>query len=55
MIPAHVSVDGRSLHASGEFSINRTDYKVKTKPVKWGTIRIRNRVEFAFDIVASSR
>ncbi|HXG66993.1 MAG TPA: YceI family protein [Blastocatellia bacterium] len=52
MIPAHVSIDGNTLHANGEFSINRSDYNVKTEAIKWGTIRIRDRVKFSFDIVA---
>jgi polyisoprenoid-binding protein YceI len=53
LIPAHVSVNGTTLHANGEFSINRSDYKVNTESIKMGTIRIRNRVKFSFDIVAN--
>lgn len=52
-IPALVSIDGNILRASGEFSINRSDYNVKTISIKLGTIRIRNKVKFSFDIVAN--
>jgi polyisoprenoid-binding protein YceI len=51
-IPALVSVDHGALHASGEFSVQRSDYKVKTHAIKGGTIRVRNKITFKFDIVA---
>lgn len=51
-IPTRVSVNGNTLHANGRFSINRSDYNVKTHSIKWGTIRVRNKIEFEFDIVA---
>jgi polyisoprenoid-binding protein YceI len=53
VIPARVKLTGDSLHANGEFSVKRSDYKVKTHSVKAGMIRVRNRVKFVFDIVAS--
>jgi polyisoprenoid-binding protein YceI len=52
-IPAQVTVNGNTLHANGEFSVNRSDYKVKTHSIKWGTIRVRNKIRFEFDIVAN--
>lgn len=52
-IPALLSIDGNTLRASGEFSINRSDYNVKTVSIKMGTIRIRNKVKFSFYIVAN--
>jgi polyisoprenoid-binding protein YceI len=51
-IPAHVLVNGKTIHATGKFSIRRSDYNVKTHSVKWGTVRVRNKVNFEFDIVA---
>jgi polyisoprenoid-binding protein YceI len=53
VIPARVLLNGNILHATGEFSVNRSDFNVKTHSVKWGTIRVRNRVKFVFDIVAA--
>jgi polyisoprenoid-binding protein YceI len=52
-IPTQVTVKGNTLHANGTFSINRSDYGVKTHSIKWGTIRVRNRIRFEFDIVAN--
>ena len=51
-IPALVSVEHGTLHASGEFSVRRSDFKVKTHSIKGGTIRVRNRITFKFEIVA---
>jgi polyisoprenoid-binding protein YceI len=53
-IPAQVTVNANTLKATGEFSINRSDYKVKTKAIKGGTIRVRNKVTFEFDITATN-
>jgi polyisoprenoid-binding protein YceI len=52
-IPALVTIDNNTLRASGEFSINRSDYNVKTESIKGGLVRIRNRVKFSFDMVAN--
>jgi hypothetical protein len=35
----------------GEFSIDRSDFKVKATSAFHGMIRVRNRVKFTFDIV----
>jgi polyisoprenoid-binding protein YceI len=51
-IPAQVMVKDSTLQAIGEFSVNRSDYKVKTKSIKGGTIRVRNKITFRFDIIA---
>jgi polyisoprenoid-binding protein YceI len=52
-IPTQVIVNGNTLKASGEFSVNRSDYKVKAKSIKGGTIRVRNKVTFEFEITAT--
>jgi polyisoprenoid-binding protein YceI len=52
VIPATVIVDGSDLRARGEFDVDRDDYEVKATSAKKGTIRVRNNVDFAFDIVA---
>lgn len=51
-IPAKVTISGDTLRASGEFSINRSDYGVKTHSIKGGMIRVRDGVKFTFDITA---
>jgi hypothetical protein len=35
----------------GEFSINRSDFKVKATSAFHGLIRVRDKVKFEFDIV----
>jgi polyisoprenoid-binding protein YceI len=51
-IPLQVTLDERTLHANGEFSINRSDYKVKTHSIKAGLVRVKNRVKITFNILA---
>jgi polyisoprenoid-binding protein YceI len=51
-IPALVTLNGRDLRAQGEFVINRDDYNVKATSALHGTIRVRNKLKFMFDIVA---
>ena len=50
-IPTMVTVNGNELRAQGEFSINRSDFKVKATSALHGMIRVRDRVKFEFDIV----
>ena len=51
VIPALVTVNGKDLRAVGEFSIDRSDFKVKATSAFHGMIRVRNQVKFTFDIV----
>ena len=53
VIPAQVTFNRDSFRASGEFSINRSDYGVKTHSVKGGLVRVRDKVKFTFDILAN--
>jgi polyisoprenoid-binding protein YceI len=50
-IPTKVTVTGNDLRAVGEFSIDRSDFKVKATSAMHGMIRVRNKVKFEFDIV----
>jgi len=50
-IPTKVTVTGNELRAQGEFSINRGDFKVKATSAVHGLVRVRDKVEFTFDIV----
>jgi polyisoprenoid-binding protein YceI len=52
-IPAQVTVNGNILRSTGHFSIDRSDYGVKTHAIKWGTIRVRDEIKFEFDITAN--
>jgi polyisoprenoid-binding protein YceI len=51
VIPAKVTVTGNNLRAIGEFSIDRSDFKVKATSAFHGMVRVRNKVKFTFDIV----
>ena len=51
-IPTKVTISGNDLRAQGEFSIDRSDYKVKATSAIHGLIRVRDKVEFTFDIVS---
>ena len=51
-IPTHVTINGNNLHARGEFSISRSDFKVKATSAFHGMVRVRDKIEFNFDIVA---
>jgi polyisoprenoid-binding protein YceI len=52
IIPATISINGRDLRARGEFTINRSDFKVKATSAAHGLVRVRNKLKFTFDIVA---
>ena len=51
VIPVQVTLTGKDLRATGVFSINRSDFKVKATSAFHGMIRVRNKVKFTFDIV----
>lgn len=50
-IPTKVTVSGNNLRAQGEFGIDRSDFKVKVTSAMHGLIRVRDHVDFTFDIV----
>src|SRR5437762_5401135 len=49
-IPTHVTVTGNELRAIGEFSVDRSDFKVKATSAVHGLVRVRNKVKFTFEI-----
>lgn len=51
VIPALVTLTGDDLRARGEFSIDRSDYKVKATSAVHGLVRVRDEIKFTFDIV----
>lgn len=50
-IPATVTLNGSTLRAAGEFSIDRGDYKVKATSAFHGMVRVDDDIKFEFDIV----
>jgi polyisoprenoid-binding protein YceI len=50
-IPANVTLNDNELRATGNFSIDRDDFKVKATSAAHGLVRVSNKVKFEFDIV----
>ena len=53
-IPATVTLNGSSLRATGQFSIDRDDYKVKATSAAHGLVRVDDDIKFEFDILGRS-
>lgn len=51
VIPATVSVENGSLHAKGEFELDRSKFNVKATSAFHGMVRIKDSLKFTFDIV----
>ena len=51
-IPARVTSSGNDLRASGEFHVDRGDFKIKATSAFHGMVRVRDKLEFTFDIRA---
>jgi polyisoprenoid-binding protein YceI len=50
-IPTMITLTGSDLRAQGEFTIERSDFKVKATSAMHGMIRVRDKLKFTFDIV----
>src|SRR5215211_1117743 len=50
-IPATVTLNGSTLRAVGEFSIDRDDYKVKATSAFHGMVRVDDDIKFEFDML----
>jgi len=51
VIPATVTLNGNDLRSVGHFSIDRGDFGVKATSAFHGMVRVRDKIEFTFDIV----
>lgn len=51
-INAQVTMNGHSLRAQGKFSLKQTDYQMKPVSVAGGTLKVKDNLQFSFDIVA---
>lgn len=54
-IPTEVTLSGNDMRARGHFSIDRDDFGVKATSAFHGMVRVRNKIEFTFDIVGHQR
>jgi len=51
-ITARVAMLGSMLRASGDFSLDQTDYKIKLVSVAGGALKLKDELKFSFEIVA---
>ncbi|MCM3903878.1 MAG: YceI family protein [Pyrinomonadaceae bacterium] len=54
VIPAQVTLGANDLRAKGDFTIDRSDFKVKATSAVHGLVRVRDKLKFTFDILAQS-
>jgi polyisoprenoid-binding protein YceI len=52
VVPARITLGDDQLRASGELSVRQTDYRVKLVSAAGGTIKVKDELKLAFDIVA---
>lgn len=51
-IPVRVALFGSMLRASGDFSLEQTDYNIKLVSVAGGALKLKDEIKFSFEIVA---
>jgi polyisoprenoid-binding protein YceI len=51
-ISTRVALMGSMLRASGDFSLNQTDYNIKLVSVAGGALKLKDELKFSFEIVA---
>ena len=51
-IGTRVALLGSMLRASGDFSLNQTDYNIKLVSVAGGALKLKDELTFSFEIVA---
>jgi polyisoprenoid-binding protein YceI len=54
VIPAQVTLEANDLRAKGEFTVDRSDFKVKATSAVHGLVRVRDKLKFTFDMMAHS-
>lgn len=52
LVSAKVSLNGKSLRASGEFTLRQSDFHIPLVTAAAGTIRVKDEVKCTFDILA---
>ena len=51
-IPVRVALLGSMLRASGDFSLDQTDYNIKLVSVAGGALKLKDELKFSFEMVA---
>ena len=51
-INARITLLGSMLRASGDFTLDQTDYNIKLVSVAGGVLKVKDELKFSFEIVA---
>jgi polyisoprenoid-binding protein YceI len=51
-VTARVAFFGELLRASGNFTVNQTDYRIKLVSVAGGALKLKDELKFSFEVVA---
>jgi hypothetical protein len=51
-IAVRVAILGTMLRASGDFSLDQTDYNIKLVSVAGGALKLKDELKFSFEIAA---
>ncbi len=51
-VTARVAMLGSMLRASGEFTLDQTDYNIKLVSVAGGALKLKDELKFSFEVVA---
>lgn len=50
-VPARITMNGEALRATGNFKINRPDFKIETKSAGGGTVKVAKTIDINFVLV----
>jgi polyisoprenoid-binding protein YceI len=50
-VTARIAAFGEMLRASGEFTLNQTDYRIKPVAFAGGTLKLKDELKFSFEMV----
>jgi len=51
-VTARIAVFGTMLRASGDFTLNQTDYQIRPVSIAGGALRLKDELKFSFEMVA---
>ncbi|MGA6986452.1 MAG: YceI family protein [Terriglobales bacterium] len=51
-VSVRVSVNGSTLHATGDFSVRQSDYEIRPVSALGGTVKLKDELKLSFDITA---
>jgi polyisoprenoid-binding protein YceI len=51
-VTARIAMFGSMLRASGDFTLNQSDYQIKSVSVAGGALKVKDQLKFSFEMVA---